>query len=297
MKKIHWLMACLLWAAAASAGPETSLDGLVAAHGGREALQAIRGYAARHDVTHARVRQSPEPGPPWHRSEGVRCHAMDLAGGGFAAYGRGTAAGSRPYHSAYWLTPEDGESSSRGWYFNIHDGWRAAAEAADLRARSARAMRLAPTVLVRAMAAAPDRVTVLGAAEGGDASRTRFRFEPAAGPALLLAFDNRTRMLRELAAGETTVHFDGYEMVDGFPVSRRMKLARGGETVRRIHVKEAAFGSDFPAVPEALLGLEPMSPADSHSRAVSSLARLKGTSATPESMTGVTEAAEAVCPP
>lgn len=255
MKKGYWLMALTLWAPAGSAAPGASLADLVEAHGGREALQAIEGYASRQDVTHVWVRESPAPGPPWRRSEGVRCHAMDLAGGRFAAYRRGTAPGSRPYHAADWLIPGEEQTPARGWQFNMHGGWRSPAEAGHIRAGFARAMRLAPTLLVRAMAGAPDRVTATGTAGAADASRTHFRFAPVTGPALRMAFDNRTRMLRELSVGATTVRFDGFEMVDGFPVSRRVELSRDGETVERIHVREAAFGPAFPDIPEVLRAL------------------------------------------
>lgn len=248
MKSGHWAVLCLLGGVAAAADEPASLSlaELVAAHGGENALKRIEQYAARLDVTDIWARQSPTPGPPWRQSDGLRCHSMDLAGGRYAEYERRMAAGFYPFHSASWLEPEG------GWRFNIHDGWRAPADPAYIGERLVEAMRFAPTLMVRAMAGDPDRVTAMGATEAADAARSRYRFEPASGPHHVLSFDNRTRMLRELAVGEATVRYDGYEMLDGFPVSRRMSMQWRGETVWRIHLKDASFNWAFPPEPDSL---------------------------------------------
>lgn len=261
MKTGHWVLSCLLAAgtAAGDVAPGVSLDDVIEAHGGEKALRAVQGYSARLDVTDIRARQSSTPEPSRARSASTRCLSLDLAGENYAQLRRDTAGDSHPVHSARWLTSAKGPIPAQGWYFNLQDGWREARTPAATGEQLARAMRLAPALLVRGMAETRERVTPLGKTDGPDAPRTHFRYEPATGPALLLAFDNRTRMLRELKAGELSLLFDGYEMVDGFPVSRRMKLKHNG-TEQRMHLKEATFDRNFQPVPDALWTLPVVEP-------------------------------------
>lgn len=263
MKVGYWVLSCLLGVGAVSAGnlSSISLEDVIEAHGGEKALLALQGYSARLDVTHVRVRRSPTPEPPWTRSESTRCLSLDLSGGRYSRFRRGTATDSHPVHSARWLTAARGPIPSRGWHFNLQDGWRVPRSPAPVQEQITRAVRLAPTLLVRGMARARERVTALGAADGPEASWTRFRYEPPAGPALRLAFDNRTRMLRELDAGDLTLQFDGYEMVEGFPVSRRMKWKDDG-TERRMHLEKATFERTFRPVPDALWSLPVVEPGE-----------------------------------
>lgn len=67
-------------------------------------------------------------------------------------------------------------------------------------------------------------------------------------------------MLRELTIDETTMRFDGYEVVNGFPASRRMSVDNGAGTVRRMHLAGAAFDGKFPGVPAALWDLPETDP-------------------------------------
>lgn len=261
MKVGHWVLSCLLAAgtAAGDVSPEVSLDDVIEAHGGEQALRALQGYSARLDVTDIRARQSPTPEPPRTRSASIRCLSLDLAGDNYAQLRRDTAGDSRPVHSARWLTSAKGPIPAQGWYFNLQDGWREARTPAATRKHITRAMRLAPTLLVRGMAENREKVTRLEGDEESEAPRIHFRYEPATGSALRLAFDYRTRMLRELESEEVSLQFDGYEMVDGFPVSRRMKLKRDG-TEQRMHLKEAAFERNFRPVPHTLRALPVVEP-------------------------------------
>lgn len=258
MKTRHWLLLGLLWGAPAAAGndiPAVTLADVIEAHGGGDALRAIEGYAAHLEVTERWVRQSPTPGPPWTASGGLRCHSLDLSRQRYADYERGMAPGSYPAHWARWLSAGAEPGTHAGWHFNLHDGRREPASAGDFGDRYHRTMQLAPALLVRAMAAEPGRVTALGEQPSSDAPRSRFYFEPRDGEGMRLGFDSRTRMLRELSVGDTAVSFDGFEIVDGFPVSRRMTLERHGDIVRRIHLKRAAFDPAFPSVPDSLRAL------------------------------------------
>lgn len=261
MKAGHWVLSCLLAAgtAAGDVPPGVSLDDVIEAHGGEKALRALQGYSARLDVTEIRARQGPTPESPRARSASTRCLSLDLAGDNYAQLRRDTAGDSHPVHSARWLTSARGPIPAQGWYFNLRDGWREARTPAATREQITRAMRTAPSLLVREMADTRERVTRLGEADGPDAPRTHFRYEPATGPALRLAFDNRTRMLRELESEGLSLQFDGYEMVDGFPVSRRMELKRDG-TEQRMHLKEAAFERTFQPIPDTLWTLPVVEP-------------------------------------
>jgi glyoxylase-like metal-dependent hydrolase (beta-lactamase superfamily II) len=245
--------------AAGGVSPGVSLDDVIEAHGGEKALRALRGYSARIDVSDIQARQSPTPEPPRAPSASTRCLSLDLADENYAQLRRDTAGDSYPVHSALWLTSAKGPIPAQKWYFNLRDGWREARTPGATREHITRAMRLAPTLLVRGMAETRDKVTPLGETDGPEASRTHFRYEPATGPAFRLAFDNRTRMLRELESEELSLQYDGYEIVDGFPVSRRMKLERNG-TGQRMHLKEATFGRNFQPVPDALWNLPVVEP-------------------------------------
>lgn len=254
----HWILLSLLWSTAIAASgpmPAVSLAEVVEAHGGEDALRAIKSYAARLEVTERWVRQSPTPEPPWATSSGTHCQSLDLVGRRYAEYERRVAPGAYPVHSTRWLTGDLDPSKTRAWHFNIHDGWREALPVGALRDRFERARRLAPVLLVRAMAAEPGRVTEVGTQASPEGPRSIFGFEPLDGPDMRLSFDTRTRMLRDLHVGEATVHYDGYEIVDGLPVSRRMALEQEGETVRRMHLGQAVFDRDFPMVPADLRDL------------------------------------------
>lgn len=251
---------CVASSALAEPMRPATLAEVIDAHGGRNALLAIEGYAARLDVTGRWVRQSPAAGPPWNTSEVVRCHSMDLAAGGYAGYERGMAPGFHPVHAARWLVAGQEGAAAQGWEFNVLEGWRESRSTEDLGEHLQRARLGAPTLLVRAMAAESERVTALPAETAAGGSRSLFRFRPTGGRALRLAFDTRTRMLRELTVAETTMRFDGYEMVDGFPVSRRMSVDHGADTVRRMHLAGAIFDGEFPGVPESLRDLPEADP-------------------------------------
>lgn len=241
------LLALLLagWSTTAPASP--TLDDVIAAHGGAGKLEGIGSYAGRLAVTDIWVRQSPRPGPPWHTSRGTRCFSFELGGDRFAQYDRHTAAGFYPFHRLLW---QDGDAA---WRFNLYDGWRS--RVSSVAAQRLRALRLAPTPLVAALARQRERVTNLGVEKGPDAPRVLFRYEPVAGEPMTLAFDARTRMLRSLRAGDEVIRYDGYEIVDGMPVSRRMEMDWRGETVWRLHLDAAAFGRPFPDVPSSMTSL------------------------------------------
>lgn len=251
MHGIRFSILGLAWLStlAASPMPAPGVDEIIRAHGGREALQGIRTYAARLELTDIWVHQSPTPGPPWQTSGGTRCHVLDLSAGRFAGYERRTAAGFYPFHAARWLTP-DGDR-----HFNLHDGWRRDREPGDAAGAIEDARRFAPALLVRAMAAGPEGVKATEPETGEHAPRTGYRLETVSGENVQLSFDDRTRMLREATFGDATIRYDGYEMVDGFPVSRRMEMDWRGEMVWRLHLAEAVFGGDFPAAPESLAAL------------------------------------------
>lgn len=228
----------------AAAGTPT-LEDIIAAHGGAERLAALGTYAARLSLTDIWVRQSPQPGPPWHTSEGVQCVAFVLDGDRHARYVRRMGAGFYPFHSLLWT----GDEAS--WRFNLYDGWKVRSRTADPSGARDRDLRFAPTPLVATLARHRDRVTALGTETGPDAPRALFRYEPASGEPMSLAFDARTRMLRSLQWGGETVRFDGYEMVGGLPVSRRMAMDWRGDTVWRLHLDAAAFGRPMPTLPDA----------------------------------------------
>lgn len=250
MRKILATVLFLVCGTAAAEAP--SLDDIIAAYGGGAALQGIETYAARLSLTDIWAYQSPTPGPPWRTSQGLRCFVMESGGNRYAEYERRIAAGFYPFHSATWL------ENGAGWRFNLYDGWRRRLGGGN--GRVTEALRFAPVVLVARMARAPERVESLGVEDGSGSPRALFRFRPDSGEPVLLAFDVRTRMLRTLTAGEIVVRYDGYEIVDGLPVSRRMAMDWRGETVWRLHLDEAAFNPGFPDLPEELEALEEIAP-------------------------------------
>lgn len=212
-----------------------SLKDIAAAHGVPHDGGA---YAARLELTEIWVRRSPTPGPPWHTSRGLRCDRLDAANRRHAGYLRHRGAGFRPLHRAHRL------GSGDGWRADLFNGWLLPAGPGRFDAEARRTRRLAPVLLIDELARNPEAVS--GPEPAGD-NRFALRYLPEHAPAMRLTFDTRTRLLRRLEQDSLAVAFDEYEIVQGLPVSRRMRVSRDGETVYRVRASTVRFQAPFPA--------------------------------------------------